>query len=140
MKELTLSNNKYEFYTSIKELKEKQWHKAQMFLLFESGVGSTMESISAHYTKIFQHLTLNQNEFATEEAFNLYTNWNTFLNNISYKTLALACFIKSVNGKEPDLKTDEDYVNLHTKLLDDGLTNGNLEEILDSLKKKLQAN
>lgn len=140
LKEFTLSKNTYSFYTSIKELKEKQWHKAQMFLLYESGIGSNIESISTHYAKIFNHLTLNQPELATEEAFNLYTNWSTFINSISYKTLALTCFIKSVNNVEPVLKTDEDYINLHKQLLDDGISNGHVEEILDSLKKKLLPN
>lgn len=140
MKELKLSNNTYEFYTSIKELKEKQWHKAQMFLLFESGVGSTMENISQHYAKIFQHLSLNQTDLATEECFNLYSNWNTFINGISYKTIALTCFIKSKNGKDVKLVTDQDYIDLHNKLLDDGITNGQVEEILLELKKKLLMN
>lgn len=140
LKEFTLSNKTYSFYTSIKELKEKQWHKAQMFLLYESGIGSNMESINEHYARIFQHLTLNQPDLASDEAFNLFSNWNAFINGINYKTLAITCFIRSVNGIEPELKTDDDYLKLHKQLIEDGITNGHIEEILSSIKKKLLTN
>lgn len=83
---------------------------------------------------------LKQYPEAVEEMNNLYFNWNSFINNISFKSLALSCFVHSKNETEVILQSDDDFLKLHRELLDLGITTGSIDEILEEIKKKLLMN
>lgn len=140
MRIVEVNGKKYNFYTSIKDTPEIRWQKAQSFLLYESGVGSSLESINQHYAKIMGYLDAGTMDLAKEEAVNLYFNWNTFLNNISHKTMALLCFVHDIDGVKMDLKTDEEYLEAHKTFLKTEITNGQLDDLLGEIKKKLMTN
>ncbi len=140
MKVVTIGNKEYSFFDNIKETPEFRWQKAQIFIAHESGIGSSMDSIPLHYSRFFQYISAGKVDLLAEEANNLYFNWNSIINKINYKSLCLVSFIESID-KEPFLPiTDDDYLKQHHRLLEDGITNGMLDDLIEEIKKKLMMN
>lgn len=140
MRIVTIGKKKYHFYDNVKETPEYRWQKAQIFIAYESAIGSSMESVQLHYARFFQLISAGKPELLAEEANNLFFNWNSIISAISYKSLCLVAFIHAIDGKPFLPTTDEDYNELHKKLIADGITNGMLDDLVEELKKKLMMN
>lgn len=116
MKKLVINNKRLLVYDSIDELPIANFQKYNKYLLLDAGIGSDVNDIDAHITKIARYIKSDPKQ-AMQELQNMRQNLFMISSSISPKYLAFAALIHSVND------------NKVTDLSDD-----NLKTILDSLK------
>ncbi|OOG19130.1 hypothetical protein BWD42_04050 [Sphingobacterium sp. CZ-UAM] len=134
------SGTKVKMYSSIKEMPVKVFNIFQGYMIQESGIGSTMESVNDHFEKLDTFLSVGKIEDAIVERENLHYNIYSALEGISYKSLAFGCFIHAIDGGHVSDYSTENLQEILGKLSDQGLTIGMVEEQLDQIKKKLISN
>ncbi len=128
---------KIRLYSSIKEMPVKVFNIFQGYMIQESGIGSTMDSVNDHFEKLDTFLSSGKIEDAIVERENLHYNIYSALEGISYKSLAFGCFIHSVDNEILSDYSMESLQEMLDRLSDRGLTIGMVEEQLDQIKKKL---
>lgn len=146
MIKLKLKTKTVEFFDSINELTADRYNEHQCLILEDVGIGSNIESVGSHFQKLHQLITAKNTDDLYNEAMNLHNNLYFMIEKINLKSLCLAPFIYTINGKEVfsdfNAKTYNHTSINHTLnlLAKDGLTNGMIELTLDSIKKKLIEN
>ena len=138
MKTVKIGKHTVDFYSSIKEMKVKRHNLLQQILLQESGIGSTMADVDKHFKTLDGLLNAEHIQDAIIERSNLQLALYSALNAIDYKSLSFACLVHSIDGKESDIKTEDDLKKVIEKL--DGLTVGDVVDLLDELKKNCISN
>ena len=128
---ITLKDEKFEFYDSIEDLPQKQFLNFEKMLLIESGVGENLQAFDVHLQKIFLFMSNNKNQEAKEEILNLRQNFFFMISNFSVKTLALCCLLK---GKE--IINQEQARTTSKELIEKGITNNQIESLIEQVKKK----
>lgn len=115
------------------------FNKQNQYLMLETGVGSTMENVMDHLSKMDTLLRAEKYPEAIQERNNLHLNFYSLLEGINYKSLTLACFVHSINGK-PIKHTDDSLKEVAMQLEAMAMTVKEVGEITDELKKKLISN
>lgn len=136
MRTLTINNKKLVMYDSIDELPIINFQKYNKYLLIDAGIGSDINDIDQHISKIAKYIK-NNKTLAIQELQNMRQNLFMIASNISPKYLAFAALIHSVDDKKVEDLSDD---NLKA-LLDDIKTvkHSWLIRTLAEIKKKIQA-
>jgi len=116
-----------------------RWKDFNKYLMYESDLGSDMESISNHFAKIFQYANYKDIENTKKEVENLYFAFFNILERISGKSVALASMVESIGGK-PVTDLTEDGLKETASKLEDLLTDKEITELKDIIKKKYLSN
>jgi hypothetical protein len=132
-----IGKNSVVFYDSIKEMPIQRHNVMQVFLMQESGIGSTMQAVEAHFKTLDALLVSGKVEDAIKERQNLHISFYCAIEKIDFKSFAFACMIKSINGKQVGI-TEDALKDAIDKL--EGLTVGQVDDILESLKKNCIGN
>lgn len=141
MKTITIKDGTVvSFYESIKEMPVKLHNKAQAYLVQESGIGADMASFDAHFTSVSSFLSGERFEDALNEIQNLRFNFYMMMQGLDFKSMALACYVHSVNGVAVEDRSEEGLKSLIDKLSDAGLAMGDVQEQLEDLKKNFNQN
>jgi hypothetical protein len=130
-------------YDSIKELPAERHHEIKKLVLQDSGIGSDMESITNHLSKIYLFLSNDRKDEAMQETQNLHNNLYYQIEKIDLTSYCFAAMIKSVNGKEVtiDELESEGYVkNLLGMLSKKGLKMTDVSDIVEDVKKNFKKN
>lgn len=135
MKTIRIANNKVEIYDSIDDLPILRYQKFNKCLLIDSGIGSSVNDIDSHITKIAKFITLDNKESALQELQNMRQNFFMITSEISPKYLAFGVMVKSVNGVEQLDLSDEALKALVERL---NINNSLLSKIVEDIKKKLR--
>jgi hypothetical protein len=124
------------FYSSAKECSIDRYTEFQKYLLIESGIGSTCEDISRRFQNIDLLITSEKYSEAKTENENAFYALNSVLNGISYTSVAFACLVACI-GQEmaTDLSEDGLFATAE-KIKQSGLTQQDLEDYIDDVKKK----
>lgn len=140
MQEVLTDRGKFKICDSPKELTIERYTEFQKYLLQDSGIGSDIESVYRHSEKLDAFLSSGKIAEAMAERSNQHYNFYMMLNKISLTHLAFALFVESIDGV---LCTDYSDSGLHAisdRLASVGLRRGELETILEDVKKKLIPN
>ena len=136
MKTIRIANNKVEIYDSIDDLPILRYQKFNKCLLIDSGIGSSVNDIDSHITKIAKFITLDNKESALQELQNMRQNFFMITSEISPKYLAFGVMVKSVNGVEQLDLSDEALKALVERL---NINNSLLSKIVEDIKKNLES-
>lgn len=118
MKTFVIGRNTVKVYDSVDEMPIVNFQKYNKYLLIDSGIGSDVDDIDSHVTRIAKFIKAGDNKKALQELQNMRQNLYMVSSEVSPKHLAFAALIHSINGKEL------------TDLSDEGL-----KEALDKLKR-----
>jgi hypothetical protein len=132
-----IGKNTVIFYDSIKEMPIQRHNTMQVFLMQDSGIGSTMQAVEAHFKTLDALLVSGKVEDAIKERQNLHISFYCALEKIDFKSFAFACMIESINGKQVGI-TEDALKDAIDKL--EGLTVGQVDDILEELKKNCIGN
>jgi hypothetical protein len=132
-----VGKNTVVFYDSIKEMPIKRHNTMQVFLMQDSGIGSTMQAVEAHFKTLDALLVSGKVEDAIKERQNLHIGFYCALEKIDFKSFAFACMIASINGKQVGI-TEDALKDAIDKLK--GLTVGQVDDLLEELKKNCIGN
>lgn len=135
MKDLTISNKIIRVYDSIDEMPIVNFQKYNKYLLIDSGVGSDVDDIDAHITRVAKYIKAGDSKKALLELQNMRQNMHMVNSEISPKYLAFAALIHSVDGKEVDDLSDDGLKKLLLELK--AIKHSKVMDFLLWLKKKV---
>lgn len=135
MKTLVLGSYVIKLYDSIDELPVLNFQKYNKLMLIDAGIGSDLNDIDAHITKVGKYIASKDQEKAMQELQNMRQNLYMISSGINPRHMAFAALVASVNG-EP--QTDLSDTGL-SKLLDRirFAKRSRLMDFLADIKKKL---
>ena len=140
MQRIEINDHVINVFAAAEELPISRYAKFQKYALIEAGLGSDLKSIGSHFGKLFEYLTQKMNEEALQETKNLYYNIHLIMEEINVESLAFACLIHSIDGKEV-IDTSEEGLKLTVAQLSEiGLTKKMVDENNQSVKKKSMIN
>ena len=140
MHTITLKKTVIELYSSIKELPIHRQMEAEALGLIDVGVGSTMSHFNNHLSMLYSYLANSKWEDAKQESTNLHNNAFYMIEKIGIDSFSLCAYIKSIDGV-PYIETElQEYRATIEKLSNLGLTYGDCEDTINSIKKKLTMN
>jgi molybdopterin converting factor small subunit len=140
MIELKIGSNKVELISSLTELTAEREHAINKLVVMDINVGSTMQHVYQHLSQLSLYASENKPDEVNQEVKNLHNNFFMMINGLNLQSLALTPFIKSINGKHKNATTSEEAKNVSDELLKTGITQDQIQDQLNSLKKKLMAN
>ena len=137
MRNEIINENIIVFYNSIRECPEWKWQLLQSVVVQDENIGSTLEDFAKHFEKFDIFLHRKKYDELLEERVNLTFNFNAIINKISVKSRALVCLISSINGDKIDISSEDKFDDVYKLLLETDISNGQVEDLLGELKKKL---
>ena len=138
MKDETIGKRKLKLYDSIEELPIMRYHKFNKFMLVDSGIGSDLEDIDTHVSKIKAFMIKNDMKSASTHLDNLRSSLYLIGQEINSKHMAYVCLIHSIDGKELPIKLSDDFVK-ETHLMLEEANRKLIDKILDLFKKKVES-
>lgn len=136
MKTITLNDNVLKMYDDIDELPIVNFQKFNKYMLIDSGIGSDIDSIDKHITRLAKLVKLDDKAQALQELQNMRQNMHMIVNNISPIHLAFATLIYSINGQRLTDLSDENLNALLHRL--QCTKRSKVIDIVLSFKKKLK--
>ncbi len=136
MKHLTFNGNFLKMHDSIDEMPITTFQTYNRFLLIDAGIGSDMESIGRHISRITRYIQSGDDENAIKELVNYQQNLLYVIEFTSPEMMAFGALIHSVNGRVLNGLTDEEIKDVLKELSRRGLTVGKVRGFLDHIKKK----
>lgn len=127
------------FFKSINELPIKRFQLTQKYSLIDSGVGSTLNDVLRHFSRLDQFIEVKDYDSIVAERENLLMNYQFLMTEEYIKSYVFASLIKSIDGVNVDITDDniDEYVQM---LEDSDLTISQVEHITESQKKSLMSN
>lgn len=140
MRTILTPQGSFKVLESIKELPINRFSEFQKYLLQDSGIGSTIEQVYQHSERLDVFLAANKVQEAINERANQHFNFFYMLNKISITHLTFAVFVDSIDDKPVSDYSEINLLQVCERLGRAGLQRGQLEEILEDIKKKLIPN
>jgi len=137
MRTLNLKGGNVELYESVKEMPVHIFAEFQKYLVQDAGIGSTMDDVTRHYGNLYKLLSAGMTAEAATESYNLYQNLYLAIHKINIGHICFACFVHSIKGAPVTDHSETNLGMIGVRLGKMGLTQGQAEDILEDLKKKL---
>ena len=137
---LEVKKHKLELYTSSRETPIRRYHTLQKNLMIDSGIGSSMDDVVKHYSKIEQFISADKIPEAKVELSNLRMNLFAILQGYDTTAMSFACLIHSIDGQPCEDLSDEGLLKTIETLKDIGVTYAEIEKQLNDTKKKSKQN
>lgn len=138
MKKMLINNKIVSVYDSIDEMPIVNFQKYNKYLLIDSGIGSDVDDIDSHITKIARYIKSNDSKKAMLELQNMRQCMYMINSEISPKYLAFAALVQSVDGKEVTDLSDDSLKDLLKEIKH--VKHSKIVDFLFWIKKKLRRN
>lgn len=129
--------NKIVVYESLREIPIINYINFQRSLCFDLHAGSDTSDIFRHYDKLAEFIKKGMNKQALEELNNIYVTAFQSINEINTRTRCFYYLIHSINDKVIERIDDEKIDSSLKDLNDFGLNIEHVDDIIESVKKKL---
>lgn len=138
MKQMLINKKTICVYDSIDEMPIANFQKYNKYLMIDSGIGSDVDDIDAHITKIAKYIKSKDEKKALLELQNMRQSMYMVNSEISPKYLAFAALIHSIDGREVTDLSDDGLKALLEEIKQ--IKHSKVIDFLFWLKKKLQRN
>ncbi len=125
---------------SIKELTSERTHDFNKLVLQDVEIGSDMDAVAGHFSKLGNMLANKKSDEAIQEAKNLHNNIFYMIEKINLKSLCFSVFVHKI---DKDFITDftiDGAKDISKRISKIGLPHEQVEDILEEIKKKLTRN
>ena len=123
-------------FDSIDELQIERFNAFNRFVMLDAEVGGTIFDYDRNNQKLIEFLAKGMYPEALQEVKNnRLTIWNV-LQGSNPNHYSFACLVKSIDGKECTGVKQTDLDEVIKKLMEIGITQGNLTEAFEAVKKK----
>ena len=136
--EIVKKGRKIELYDSIKDMPARRLMQFQLHLTQHHGMGSTFEELDAREERIGMFLAAGRVADAYREWENRRLGFWAMMQGINTATVALACLVRSVDGEAVEVRTDEQMRRVALVLEETDISQAEVEEILETVKKKVE--
>lgn len=135
MKDVIVNKIRIKIYDSIDELPIKRFHKYNKFMLIDGGVGSDINDINSHISKILKYIVKDDKKNARVELENMRQLLYLVTEELSPKHLSFAALVYEINGVKVTDISDDGLKNVLKKL---GTVKKKwFDNMIESLKKKI---
>lgn len=131
-----IAGHKVEIYESIGDLPIKRFHLFNKYMLVDAGIGSDLNDINDHISKIYKFIDSDTKK-AKLELNNLRQSLYMITEQINIKHLSFITLVHSINGKKVLDLSDDNIKKIHKQL--SNTKTSYLNQIIDSVKKKLDS-
>ena len=128
------------YYETPQDLPIRRYQKFNKYLMIASEVGETIADYDKRMGRAIVYLKNNDTANAAKELQNCRQGVFNALEEYTPTGLALACMVKSINGKQCDDLTNEGLNSVLDALSKQGYTRAHLVANIERLKKKLRQN
>ena len=135
MKDLVLNGKVIRIYDSIDEMPIVNFQKYNKYLLIDSGIGSDVDDIDMHITRIAKFIKSNNSKKALQELQNMRQNMHMVNNKISPKYLSFAALIHSINGRKIGDLSDDNLKSILEEIKE--IKHSKIIKFIAWLKKKV---
>lgn len=132
------SNHTIKLFDSIKELTSERVHDLNKLSLQDVEIGSDMDAVAAHFSRLGTMLVAKKNDEALQEAKNLHNNIYYQIEKINIKSLCFSVYVHQIDGEFINDFSIDGAMKTIKRCSQIGLKHSQVEDILDELKKKLQ--
>lgn len=139
MKIIKIKKHEITFYSGIKDMPIRRYNQMQSLLLQDVGIGSSIRDFEKYFKTLDAHIGSGDLNAISTTRQNMLLALYSNIEGINYKSLAFACLIHAVDGKEINDPSDEGLKELINSM-GDSLTVGEIETILEDLKKNCVQN
>jgi hypothetical protein len=94
-----------------------------------------MSDVERHFSTLYKLIAANRLEEAGRESYNLHFNIHLAINKISIRHLSFACLIDSIDGDRILDYSEKNLLQVANKIGELGLTEGDVIDILEDVKK-----
>lgn len=140
MQEVITDKGRFRVCDSIKELPIDRFTEFQKYLIQDAGIGSTIEDVYKHSEKLDAFIQTDKIAEAITERINQHYNFFMMLNKINITHLSFAVFVESIDGNDITDYSQTGLQDVCARLGKVRLRRGQLESILEDIKKKLIPN
>lgn len=134
MKEIKLNGHTIEMYESIEEMPMWRYHKFTQYMVFHSGMGTDVNSVTARLRRITM-LVSNEPSKAVEELENLSQSFVLLSKGVDLKGYAFVALIFKIDGKEYSDLSEEGVKRTYEVI--NKASYSSVSNIVESVKKKL---
>ena len=127
------------YYETPQDLPIRRYQKFNKYLMIAAEVGETIADYDKRMGRAIVYLKNNDTANAAKELQNCRQGVFNALEEYTPSGLALACMVKSVDGKQCDDLTNEGLSSVLDALNEQGYTRGELVSNIQRLKKKSKA-
>lgn len=137
------TTKRVEFFDGIKELTTDRYVEYLVLALEDIGIGSEPDAIGKHFSNLYLFAKEGKTKEVYQETRNLNNTMYLMIQKINLRSLCLAPFIHTINGKEVFNPFDHSTYNHHRvkSILHDleisGLKQSQVTDILEDVKKNL---
>lgn len=132
----TQSGGVIKIYESARELTIERYTDFQKYLAIQSGMGSDMQSCIARVSRLEAYLLDDKKEDCLTEVENLKNCLNAVFSGVGYYTIAFAVLVAEINGKPCRDLTLSGYQSVISELKEMGISQGQVEDEVEDVKKK----
>jgi hypothetical protein len=125
-------------YNGIDELPAERYHKFNLYCLMASGIGNDVQSVQTHITLLYQALNRKDIERLKVLLENYHHSLHFIIEQMDTQSIAFACLVHSINGKEVSDISDESLKRI-SKQITKSVRRSEVLNILSTIKKKLKA-
>lgn len=140
MKTVKQNGHTIEFFDSTKEIGFRRFHSFNKYYMIACSVGSTFDDYRARMAKAFQYLSKGMLNEGVEELENQYQCVYNSFTDYNPKHIAFAVLVSKIDGVECKYNSESELNNTLDKLESAGISEDQMHEIVDELKKKLNLN
>jgi len=115
------------------------YQKFQKYLILSSGLGSDTNAVVNRVANLQTLAAEERFEDIQIESGNLVLAIYSVIEGLSYESMAFACMVKSIDGKVFNIASDEAVRELSSTVVATGITQAEVQEYIDLLKKKIDS-
>lgn len=134
-----INGNRIVLFDSIDNLPMGRFEEFNRFFMIDAGIGSDVESIDAHITRIRVFNGQGKTDDVEKALLNLRQNMIFAIKNVSPAVNCFYSLIDEINGRKVRATSLEDVERLKSELDKTGITINKVRGLISSLKKKLIA-
>lgn len=137
MKTIKIKSHDIQIYSDIDDTPIGRYNQFNLYMLADSDVGSSMESVNARLSRMDAFLAAGDIKKARVERQNLQVTFYSTFNKLNYAQRAFCCLIYKINDDRFDDISDEGINTMIERLDKIGITHKEIYEVVRSQKKKL---
>lgn len=133
-----VGGHQIELYSGIDEMPMANYHKFNKYIMFESGLAPDANGVIGHLSKMNELLMAKEYDKLGIELQSTYQSVHFIMNELSPVSMAFACMVRKIDGKEVNDLSDDAIRLLSYKLNRERAQV--IREKVKEFKKKLNTN
>lgn len=136
MRTQRIGKHQIELYETVDEMPITVFHLYNKYLLIDSGIGSDMQAVDNHITRLNRYIATGNIKDGKQELMNLRQSIYFVMESVSPKFMSYACLVYSIDGKRIYDRSEEGLQDILKRISSWGANKKTVYDLIDGIKKK----